>query len=121
MAVDQLTPVLFCCAALQPLFPKPIPLDGVVMTQMQDLALTLVEWSCNWTQPIDLVCPHSSANPFCCQADQQSCLSIISEFTEGALNALIHVIDKNIKQNWTQDRALENTILIAGKLLKEAC
>ncbi|PKU44316.1 hypothetical protein llap_5368 [Limosa lapponica baueri] len=38
-AVDQQSHVLFHRAALQPLFPKPVALHGVVVTQVQDLAL----------------------------------------------------------------------------------
>ncbi|PKU47025.1 hypothetical protein llap_2678 [Limosa lapponica baueri] len=42
-AVDQDSQVLFCQAALQPLFPKPLLSCGVVVTQVQDLALGFVE------------------------------------------------------------------------------
>ena len=35
--------ILFCCAALQPLCPKPVALHGVVVMKMQDPALGLVE------------------------------------------------------------------------------
>ncbi|KAK4816910.1 hypothetical protein QYF61_024920 [Mycteria americana] len=42
-AVSQHPQVLFCQAAFQPLFPKPGALHGVVVAQVQDLALGLVE------------------------------------------------------------------------------
>ncbi|KAK4821752.1 hypothetical protein QYF61_000813 [Mycteria americana] len=42
-AVNQRSQVLLCWAAFQPLFPKPVALHGVVVTQVQDLALGLVE------------------------------------------------------------------------------
>ncbi|KAK4827693.1 LOW QUALITY PROTEIN: hypothetical protein QYF61_020827 [Mycteria americana] len=42
-AVNQHPQVLLCQAAFQPLFPKPVVLHGVVVTQVQDLALGLVE------------------------------------------------------------------------------
>ncbi|KAK4831743.1 LOW QUALITY PROTEIN: hypothetical protein QYF61_018873 [Mycteria americana] len=42
-AVNQHSQVLLCQAAFQPLFPKPVALHGVVVTQVQDLALSLVE------------------------------------------------------------------------------
>ncbi|KAK4828025.1 hypothetical protein QYF61_022802 [Mycteria americana] len=42
-AVNQHPQVLFHQAAFQPLFPKPVALHGVVVTQVQDLALGLVE------------------------------------------------------------------------------
>ena len=43
LAVDQHPQVLFCWAASQPLFPKPVALHGVVLSQVQDPALRLVE------------------------------------------------------------------------------
>jgi len=43
LAVDQHTQVLFRWATFQPLFPKPVALHGVVVTQVQDLAFGLVE------------------------------------------------------------------------------
>ncbi|KAK4828429.1 LOW QUALITY PROTEIN: hypothetical protein QYF61_026525 [Mycteria americana] len=42
-AVNQYQQVLFSRAAFQPLFPKPVALHGVVVTQVQDLTLGLVE------------------------------------------------------------------------------
>ncbi|KAK4806164.1 hypothetical protein QYF61_001087 [Mycteria americana] len=42
-AVNQHPQVLLCQAAFQPLFPKPVALHGVAVTQVQDLALGLVE------------------------------------------------------------------------------
>ncbi|KAK4806198.1 hypothetical protein QYF61_001121 [Mycteria americana] len=42
LAIDQHPQVLFCQAAFQPLFPKPVVLRGVVVAQVQDLALSLV-------------------------------------------------------------------------------
>ncbi|KAK4823440.1 hypothetical protein QYF61_002126, partial [Mycteria americana] len=42
-AVNQHPQVLFHQAAFQALFPKPVALHGVVVTQVQDLALSLVE------------------------------------------------------------------------------
>ncbi|KAK4823893.1 hypothetical protein QYF61_007958 [Mycteria americana] len=43
LAVNQHPQDLFCQAAFQPLFPKPVALHGVVVTQVQDLALSLAE------------------------------------------------------------------------------
>ncbi|KAK4828781.1 hypothetical protein QYF61_000806 [Mycteria americana] len=43
VAVNQHPQVLFCQAAFQPLFPKPVALHGVVVAQVQDLALGLVK------------------------------------------------------------------------------
>ncbi|PKU46058.1 hypothetical protein llap_3627 [Limosa lapponica baueri] len=43
LAVNQYPEILFCWAAFQPLFPKPVVLHGVVVIQVQDPALGLVE------------------------------------------------------------------------------
>ncbi|KAK4815525.1 hypothetical protein QYF61_003217 [Mycteria americana] len=43
LIVDQHPQLLFCLAAFQPLFPKPVALHGVAVAQVQDLALSLVE------------------------------------------------------------------------------
>ncbi|KAK4819050.1 hypothetical protein QYF61_024689 [Mycteria americana] len=43
LAIYQYSQVLFRQAAFQPLFPKPVALHGVAVTQVQDLALSLVE------------------------------------------------------------------------------
>jgi len=50
--------VLFCWSSFQTLFTKPVVLYGVVMTQMQDLALSLVE--CHATSPVnsEAICGH---------------------------------------------------------------
>jgi len=42
-AVDQHPKIFICWAAFQPHFPKPVVLLGVVVTQVQDLALGLAE------------------------------------------------------------------------------
>ncbi|KAK4826939.1 hypothetical protein QYF61_012788 [Mycteria americana] len=42
-AIDQHSQVLLCQAAFQPLFPKPVPLHGVAVAQVQDPALGLVK------------------------------------------------------------------------------
>ncbi|KAK4811170.1 hypothetical protein QYF61_019801 [Mycteria americana] len=42
-AVNQHPQVLFCLAAFQPLFPKPVALHGVAVAQVQALALGLVK------------------------------------------------------------------------------
>ncbi|KAK4817624.1 LOW QUALITY PROTEIN: hypothetical protein QYF61_021527, partial [Mycteria americana] len=58
LAVDQHPQVLFHWAAFQPLFPKPVALHGVVVTQVQDLALSFVEPHTidlsPWIQPVQV-------------------------------------------------------------------
>ncbi|KAK4825953.1 LOW QUALITY PROTEIN: hypothetical protein QYF61_003471 [Mycteria americana] len=57
-AVNQHPQVLFHQAAFQPLFPKPVALHGLVVVQVQDLALGLVEPHTiglgPWIQPVQV-------------------------------------------------------------------
>ncbi|PKU45971.1 hypothetical protein llap_3739 [Limosa lapponica baueri] len=102
-AVDQHPQALFCQAALQPLFPKPVALHGVVVTHVQDLALALLNL-------IPLALAHqSSLSRFLCRAFLPSNrstlppqLGVTCKLTEGALNPLIWIIDKDIKEKWPQ-------------------
>ncbi|KAK4817682.1 LOW QUALITY PROTEIN: hypothetical protein QYF61_024911 [Mycteria americana] len=108
-AVNQHPQVLLCQAAFQPLFPKPVALHGVVVAQVQDLALGLVE--------PHTIGPSPSIQPV--QVPLQSLptlrnntptqLGVICKLTEGALDPFIQIIDKDIKQNWPQHRALGDT------------
>ncbi|KAK4826677.1 hypothetical protein QYF61_010686 [Mycteria americana] len=82
-AVNQHPQVLLCWASLQPLLPKPVVLHGVVVTQVQDPSLK--------------------------QINTPAQLGVLCKLTEDALNPLIQIIDKDIKQNWPQHRALGNT------------
>ncbi|KAK4824896.1 hypothetical protein QYF61_021136 [Mycteria americana] len=105
-AVNQHAQVLLCLAAFQPLCPKPVALHGVVVTQVQDLALSLVEphtiGPSPSIQPVQILPPLQQINT-------PTQLGVICKLTEGALDPLIQIIDKDIKQNWPQHRALGNT------------
>ncbi|KAK4828228.1 hypothetical protein QYF61_024723 [Mycteria americana] len=109
-AIDQHPQVLLCQAAFQPLFPKPVALHGVAVTQLQDPALSLVEphtiGPSPWIQPVQV--PLQSL-PTLKQIYTPSQFGVICKLTEGALDPFVQVIDKNIKQNWPQHRALGNT------------
>ncbi|KAK4816301.1 hypothetical protein QYF61_014599 [Mycteria americana] len=99
LAVDQHPQVLFYQAAFQPLFPKPVALHGVVVTQVQDPALGLAE-----PHTIDLgplIQPVQSL-PTLKQINIPTQLGVICKLTEGAFDLLIQIIDKDIKQNWPQ-------------------
>ncbi|KAK4831708.1 hypothetical protein QYF61_018760 [Mycteria americana] len=108
-AVNQHTQVLFCLAAFQPLFPKPVALHGAVVTQVQDPTLGLVEphtiGPSPCIQPVQV--PLQSLPPL--QINTPAQLGVICKLTEGALDPLVQIIDKDIKQNWPQHRALGNT------------
>ncbi|KAK4817223.1 LOW QUALITY PROTEIN: hypothetical protein QYF61_004134 [Mycteria americana] len=109
-AVDQHPQVLLCQAAFQPLFPKPVALHGVAVAQVQDLALGLVEPHTidlgPWIQPVQV--PLQSLPPLQ-QINTPAQLGVICKLTEGALDPFVQILDKNVKQNWPQHRALGNT------------
>ncbi|KAK4829578.1 hypothetical protein QYF61_005678 [Mycteria americana] len=109
-AVNQHPQVLLCQAAFQPLFPKPAALHGVAVTQVQDPALGLVKPHTidlgPSTQPVQV--PLQSL-PTLQQINTPAQLGVVCKLTEGALDPLVHIIDKDVKQNWPQHRALGNT------------
>ncbi|KAK4811944.1 hypothetical protein QYF61_021175 [Mycteria americana] len=96
-AVNQHPQVLFCWAAFQPLFPKPVALHGVAVAQGQDLALGLVEPHTidlgPWIQPVQV--PLQSL-PALQQINAPAQLGVICKLTEGALDPLIQIIDKEL-------------------------
>ncbi|KAK4824309.1 hypothetical protein QYF61_013054 [Mycteria americana] len=108
-AVNQHPQDFFRRAAFQPLFPKPVALHGVVVTQVQDPALGLVKPHTidlgPLIQPVQI--PLQSL-PTLKQIDTATQFGVICELIEVALNALVQIIDKDIKQDWPQHRALGN-------------
>ncbi|KAK4820903.1 hypothetical protein QYF61_008135 [Mycteria americana] len=109
-AVSQHPQVLFCQAAFQPLFPKPVALHGVAVAQVQDLALGLVEpHTIDLSPSIQPVQVPLQSLPPLKQINTPTQLGVICKLTEGALDPFIQIIDKDVKQNWPQHRALGNT------------
>ncbi|KAK4830892.1 hypothetical protein QYF61_013821 [Mycteria americana] len=108
-AVNQHPRVLFHQAAFQPLFPKPVALHGVAVTQVQDLALGLVEpHTIDLGPSIQPVQVPLQSLPTLKQINTPAQLGVICKLTEGALDPLVQIIDKDVKQNWPQHRALGN-------------
>ncbi|KAK4815239.1 hypothetical protein QYF61_022886 [Mycteria americana] len=109
-AVNQHPQVLLCQAAFQPLFPKPVALHGVAVAQVQDPALSLVEPHTidlgPSIQPVQV--PLQSLPPLQ-QINTPAQLGVICKLTEGALDPFVQIIDKDVKQNWPQHRALGDT------------
>ncbi|KAK4827978.1 LOW QUALITY PROTEIN: hypothetical protein QYF61_022680 [Mycteria americana] len=97
VAVNQHAQVLLCQAAFHPLFSKPVALHGVAVAQAQDLALSL---------PVQI--PLQSL-PTLKQINTPTQLGVVCKLTEGALDPFVRIIDKDVKQNWPQHRALGNT------------
>ncbi|KAK4823656.1 hypothetical protein QYF61_005008 [Mycteria americana] len=96
-AVNQHPQVLFCWAAFQSLFPKPVALHGVAVAQVQDLTLSLLEPHTVGLGPLIQPCLSTFK-----KINTPSQLGVICKLTESALDPLIQIIDKDIKQNWPQ-------------------
>ncbi|KAK4824816.1 hypothetical protein QYF61_019666 [Mycteria americana] len=102
--IDQHPQVLFHWAAFQPLFPKPVALHGVVVTQVQDPALGLVKpHTIDLGPSIQPVQVPLQSLPTLKQINTPAQLGVICKLTEGALDPLIQIIDIDIKQDWPQN------------------
>ncbi|KAK4827417.1 hypothetical protein QYF61_017847 [Mycteria americana] len=81
----------------------PVGLHGVVVAQVEDLALGLVEPHTIGLgpsiQPVQIP-PYNL--PLLKQINTPAQLGVICKLTEGALDPFIHIVDKDIKQNWPQ-------------------
>ncbi|KAJ7419506.1 integral membrane protein dgcr2 idd [Pitangus sulphuratus] len=95
-AANKHTKVLFCQAAFQPLFPKYVMLYRVIVTELQDPALGLLEphniGLSPLIQPVQI--PLQNLPTFQ-QINTVTQLSIICEPTEGALDPLVQIINKD--------------------------
>ncbi|GAB0199280.1 hypothetical protein GRJ2_002393400 [Grus japonensis] len=104
LAVDQYPQILFRQAVLKPLFPKPVAFHGVVVTQVQDPTLSLVEPHTVGLGPsIQPVQIPLQSLPTLKQINTPTQLGVVCKLTEGALDPLVQITDKDIKQNWPQD------------------
>ena len=94
----------------QPLCPKCVVMDGVVLTKVKDLAFCLAEVHTIGLSPaIQPVQIPLQGLPTPRQMDTFSQLDVICKLTEGALNALIQIINKDIEQDRPQYQPLRNT------------
>ncbi|KAK4817336.1 hypothetical protein QYF61_010239 [Mycteria americana] len=110
LAINQHPQVLLCWAAFQPLFPKPVASHGVAVAQVQDLALGLVKpHTIDLSPSIQPVQVPLQSLPTLQQINTPAQLGVICKLTDGALDPFIQIIDKDVKQNWSQHRALGNT------------
>ncbi|KAK4826227.1 hypothetical protein QYF61_006268 [Mycteria americana] len=104
LAVSQHPQVLFCLAAFQPLFPKPVALHGVAVAQVQDLALGLVKPHTSDLGPlIQPVQVPLQSLPTLKQINTPTQLGVICKLTEGVLDPFVQITDKDIKKNWPQN------------------
>ncbi|KAK4824657.1 hypothetical protein QYF61_017030 [Mycteria americana] len=103
LSVNQYPQVLFCLAAFQPLFPKPVALYGVAVAQVQDLALGLVKPHTTDLGPlIQPVQVPLQSLPTLKQINTPTQLGVVCKLTEDALDPFVQIIDKDVKQNWPQ-------------------
>ncbi|KAK4827144.1 hypothetical protein QYF61_014738 [Mycteria americana] len=101
----------------EPLFPNPVALHGAVVTQVQDPALGLVEPHTIGLGPsIQPVQVPLQSLPTLKQINTPAQLGVICKLTEGALDPLIQIIDKDIKQNWPKYWSLGNTIVMYDRI-----
>jgi len=79
-------------------------LHGVVVTQVQDLALGLIEpYTVGLNPSIQCVQMPLQSLPTLKQIDFPAQLSVTCKLTEGALNPLIQIIDTDVKKDWPQN------------------
>ncbi|RMC04400.1 hypothetical protein DUI87_19221 [Hirundo rustica rustica] len=108
--VDHYPQVPFHLSTVQSHRPQPIKVQDVIVAKMQDSALGLIKLHliglCPSIQPFKV---SLQSPPTFQQIDTRSQLTVIHKFTNERLNTLIHVINKNIEQNWPQHRSLRNT------------
>ncbi|KAK4809855.1 LOW QUALITY PROTEIN: hypothetical protein QYF61_021315 [Mycteria americana] len=105
-------------AHIQPLFPTPVALHGVAVAQVQELALSLVEPHTIGPSPsIQPAQVPLQSLPALQQINPPTQLGVICRLTEGALHPFVQIIDKDIKQDWPQHRAL-GTPLVTGRQLE---
>ncbi|KAK4825912.1 hypothetical protein QYF61_003407 [Mycteria americana] len=100
-AVNQHSQVLFCQAAFQPLFPNCMGLLWPKCRTQHLALLNLIQFALVHRSSL-------SSLPTLKQINTPTHLSVICKL-ESALNPLVQIIDKDIKQNWPQHRALGNT------------
>ena len=88
----------------------PVVLHGVVVTQVQDPAFGLVEThTIGFCPSIQSVQIPLQSLPSLKQIDAATQLGVICKLTEGALNLLIQIFDKDFEQELTQNWALGNS------------
>ncbi|RMC00686.1 hypothetical protein DUI87_23304 [Hirundo rustica rustica] len=95
--------VLFCWAAFQPLFLKPVTEPAVAVTKEKDLALGLVELHTNVLSPLiqPLQMPLQSL-PALQQINTPAQLAVIHKLIEGKLELFLQMINKEINENRPQ-------------------
>ena len=107
--IHQHPQVLLGRAALNPFIPQPILIPGVAPTQVQDLALGLVEpHEVHTGSLLELVQVPLDGIPSLRRVNRTTQLGVLCKFAEGALDATVYVIDEDTKQYWSQYEPLRD-------------
>ncbi|PKU30563.1 hypothetical protein llap_19132 [Limosa lapponica baueri] len=97
-------------AVLNPFSTQPVFVLGIALTQMQDLALGLVELQEVCTgPPLKPVQVPLDGIPSLQRVDCATQLGVMGKLAEGALNPTVHVSNKDVKQQRSQYQLLRNT------------
>ncbi|GAB0180669.1 cAMP-dependent protein kinase inhibitor alpha [Grus japonensis] len=108
--VYQYPYVLLCRAALNPFIFQPVWIPGVALTQVQNLALGLVEpHEVHMGLLLKLVQVPLDGILSLRHVNHTTQLGVICKLAESALNPTVHVTDEDIKQYWSQYRPLRDT------------
>ncbi|PKU42438.1 hypothetical protein llap_7238 [Limosa lapponica baueri] len=108
--IYQYPQVLLGTAALNPFVPHPALISGVELTQVQNLALGLVEPHVvhTGTLPEPVQVPLGDIPSLRC-VNCTTHLGAVCKLAEGALDPIAYVIDEDIKQCWSQYGSLTDT------------
>ncbi|KAK4827563.1 hypothetical protein QYF61_019187 [Mycteria americana] len=109
LLINQHPHVLLLRAALNPFSAQPVFVLGIALTHVQDLALGFVELhEVHTGPPLKPVRVPLDGIPPLQHVDCTTQLGVVGKLAEGALNATVHVADKDVKQHRSQYRPLRN-------------
>ncbi|RMC05521.1 hypothetical protein DUI87_18715 [Hirundo rustica rustica] len=121
-AANQYPQVPFCLATVRPHCPQPVVLQGVVVTKVQDLALSLVKlYIVGFSPSIQPVQVALQSSPTLQQIDIHNHLGVVCKFADGRFDPFIQIINKDLKQDWAHPYTDPwETLLVTGHLLDAA-
>ncbi|PKU41812.1 hypothetical protein llap_7885 [Limosa lapponica baueri] len=110
LLINQDPQVLLLRAALQPFSTQPVFVPGITMSQVQDLALGLIELhEVDMDPPLKPVQVSLDGIPSLQRVDCTTQLGVVSKLAEGALYPTVRVSNKDVKQPWSKYLPLRNT------------
>ena len=107
--INQCPQVLLGRAAPNSFSAQPVSVLGIAPTQMQDLALGLLElYEVHTPASLPVKVPLDGMPSLHC-VNHITQLGVICKLAEGSLNLTVHVADKYVKQHQSQYQPLRNT------------